>query len=164
MRLFLVGRPLSTTENRAGSTGHGLGAGAAAPDDAAAHVGRPAAQGGAGGGWRRRSGLSTGGSDDDVRPEKVSWLLEAILPLTDAAPAVRWDGDMRWRTCRWPPSIRLPLMRGQRGGMGGQSGGIPDDDDAGEEGGWPRGATELDRVMSGCSPDSVKVTSVVLVR
>ncbi|MFG2432525.1 hypothetical protein [Streptomyces sp. NPDC048590] len=25
-------------------------------------------------------------------------------------------------------------------------------------------ATELDRVMSGCSPDSVKVTSVVLVR
>ncbi|MGW0940135.1 hypothetical protein [Streptomyces sp. NPDC002666] len=31
----------------------------------------------------------------DVRPEKVAWILEAVLALADAAPAVRWDGDMR---------------------------------------------------------------------
>ncbi|GAA2502435.1 hypothetical protein GCM10023100_22520 [Actinocorallia cavernae] len=32
---------------------------------------------------------------DDVRPEKAAWVLEAVLALADAAPAVRWDGDMR---------------------------------------------------------------------
>jgi hypothetical protein len=32
---------------------------------------------------------------DNVDPEKAAWLLEATLALADAAPAVRWDGDMR---------------------------------------------------------------------
>ncbi|MCP9209437.1 hypothetical protein [Streptomyces cucumeris] len=32
---------------------------------------------------------------DNVQPEKATWLLEATLALADAAPAVRWDGDMR---------------------------------------------------------------------
>ncbi|MCX5187579.1 hypothetical protein [Streptomyces sp. NBC_00268] len=32
---------------------------------------------------------------DNVRPEKAAWLLETTLALADAAPAVRWDGDMR---------------------------------------------------------------------
>ncbi|MFD0226600.1 hypothetical protein ACWGPD_21655 [Streptomyces hirsutus] len=32
---------------------------------------------------------------DNVRPDRAAWLLEAVLALADAAPAVRWDGDMR---------------------------------------------------------------------
>ncbi|WP_434597157.1 hypothetical protein [Streptomyces sp. A5-4] len=32
---------------------------------------------------------------DDIRPEKAAWLLATTFALADAAPAVRWDGDMR---------------------------------------------------------------------
>ncbi|MFF8972060.1 hypothetical protein [Streptomyces sp. NPDC014995] len=31
----------------------------------------------------------------NISPDKAAWLLEAVLALVDAAPAVRWTGDMR---------------------------------------------------------------------